>query len=90
MLAESDQELLDKVGFDFTILEQIPDMVSKLANLLAKATADQSESPILRIARDKGDTVLRNLLDELVRYGRLVTLNTPQTPGAVQYHLPSG
>jgi hypothetical protein len=76
--AEKNKELLDKVGFDFSVLEQIPEMASKMANLLAKATADNSETPEQKIARDKIYTVLRNLLDELVRYGWLATRNDPK------------
>jgi hypothetical protein len=72
-VAENNKELLDKVGFDFSVLDQIPEMASKMANMLAKSTADNSESPVQRVARDKVYTVLRDLLDELVRYGRLAT-----------------
>lgn len=72
-VAENNKELLDKVGFDFSVLDQIPETASKMANMLAKSTADNSDSPIQRVARDKIYTVLRDLLDELVRYGRLAT-----------------
>lgn len=77
-VAERNRELLEAVGFDFTILDGIEELASKMASLLAKATADESESPLKRIARDKVFTALKNLLEELVRIARYAFNKDPK------------
>ena len=47
-----------------------------MSALLAKAIADESESPEKKINRDKAYTALRKLLEELVRIGRYAARNT--------------
>lgn len=75
-LAFSNRERLEKIGFDFSILDGADELAANMSSLLAKALADESESPEKRIARDKIYTALRLVLEELVRIGRYAARNT--------------
>jgi hypothetical protein len=69
VICESNKELLDGIGFDMTILDRAQVLSAQLSDLLAKATLDRSESPEIRIERDKVFTILKGMLQELSRAG---------------------
>jgi hypothetical protein len=70
VICESNKALLDGIGFDMSILEKVQEVYPELSKLLAKATLDRSESPELRIDRDKAFGMLIKNLTTLNNYGK--------------------
>lgn len=69
--------LLQAINFDETLLEKAETVSSQLADLLAKATLDRSDSPEQRIERDKVFTILKGMLKELSYAGYYTFRNDP-------------
>ena len=74
---ENNAALLDRINFDKSIVERIPQVNSELSRLLANATPDKSDKPETRIERDKVYTVLKDMLTEFNRVGRYTFRHDP-------------
>lgn len=68
-VCESNLELLNTVKYEESYLERIPALSKSLLSLLSKATLDRSESPEVRILRDKIYTILKKMVNKLSRFG---------------------
>lgn len=66
---EDHAALLDGIGFDKAILEKVDPLAKRLSELLADAQLDGSQSPAIRLKRDKVAAVLDETLDNLVLKG---------------------
>lgn len=66
VVCESNLELLDKVKYENSYQDRIPFLSKSLRSLLSKATLDRSESPEVRILRDKICTILKKMVMNLV------------------------
>ncbi|GEM_PF-3359123 len=69
VVCESNLELLNTVKYEESYLERIPTLSKSLLSLLSKATLDRSESPEVRVLRDKIYTILKKKIKKLSRFG---------------------
>jgi hypothetical protein len=60
------------IGFDLANFQRAAELAKEMDLLLAEATLDRSESPELRIRRDKAITIAKKLIDELNSQARYI------------------
>jgi hypothetical protein len=77
-ICESNLELLNTVKYEESYLERIPTLSKSLLSLLSKATLDRSESPEVRILRDKIYTILKKMVIKLSRTGLYAFRHKPK------------
>lgn len=77
VVGKDNKALLEKTGFDEVLLDQAEKTADMMSELLAKANGAKDENNQSKILRDKAYTYLKQLVDEVRRYGKFVFRNTP-------------
>jgi hypothetical protein len=72
VIGKANRELMEAVGYDMANFDRAAELSKIMADLLALATLDKSDSPALRILRDKAFTIVKTTIDELNLLARFV------------------
>ena len=79
VLCRENRDLLDAIHYDFANVERAAVLTNELSGLLAQATLDKSDTPELRIDRDKCFTLLKKSVDAAIRQARFIYRNEKKT-----------
>jgi hypothetical protein len=72
VLVRANPKPLEKINFDFTLLDQADTMVNTLSPLLATATSESAQDNETKANRDRAYTHLKEAVDEIREHGRYV------------------
>ena len=81
VLCRENIALLNAIHYDTENIERASILSKELSELLAQATLDRSDSPELRIDRDKCFTILKKNIDALIRQARFIYRHDKKTAG---------
>ncbi|MFP4165487.1 MAG: hypothetical protein ACLFVE_16060 [Chitinispirillaceae bacterium] len=79
VLGTENSSYLEKIHYDMDNVARARELSLRLADLLAQATADKSESKELRIHRDKCFTLLKLTMDAALRHARYIYRHDKKT-----------
>jgi hypothetical protein len=71
-LASANSSLLIEAKYDMANVERASVLAKELADLLAQATYDRSTTPENCIVRDKAYTLLKTIMDELIKQAKYI------------------
>jgi hypothetical protein len=72
VLGKDNQELLAKIDFDMTLLDQAAQTADEMASLLGEATRDRADYGETKKIRDQAFTLLKEAVDEICSVGQYV------------------
>lgn len=78
VLGKDHTDLLAKTGFEAAMLDQAETMADQMSVLLAKANGAKESNNESKIMRDKAYIFLKQLVDEVRRYGKFVYRKDPE------------
>jgi hypothetical protein len=79
VLCRENRALLENIHYDMGNIERASVLAKELSRLLALATLDKSNSPELRINRDKCFTILKKTIDAAFKQARYIYRNDKKT-----------
>ena len=79
VLCREYRPLLEAIHYDMENVERASLLSKELSELLARATVDKSNSPELRIDRDKCFTILKKSVDAAIKQARFIFRHDKKT-----------
>ena len=70
VLGKTNQEYLEAIKMDLTLLDQAAETANDMADLLGQATVERDDNSAARVIRDKAFTHLKEVVDEVRNCGQ--------------------